>query len=147
MTYWYPKMFGRMLNEGLGKLHFWLTFILFNMAMFPMFSLGLRGMPRRIYDYTQYSGLENLTGINQMMSMAAFCLFGVQLIFVLNFVWSLFKGKKAGENPWEATTLEWITPSPPPHGNFKGPLQVYCGPYEYSVPGAKRDWRLQTEKE
>ena len=146
VTFWYPKMFGRSLNEKLGKLHFWLTFILFNAVMFPMFGLGLRGMPRRIYDYTQYSGLADLEGINRMMSVAAFCLFATQLIFALNFVMSLSKGKKAGENPWEATTLEWLTPSPPPHGNFTRPLQVTCGPYEYSVPGMRRDWRMQTEE-
>ncbi len=146
ITFWYPKMFGRQLNDRLGQLHFWLTFLFFNAVMFPMFVLGLGGMPRRIYDYTQYSGLVHFAGLNRMMSIAAFCLMGSQLIFVLNFFWSMFRGKKAGENPWESTTLEWGTPSPPPHGNFTSPQTVYCGPYEYSVPGMKRDWRMQTEK-
>ena len=146
ITFWYPKMFGRKLNDGLGQIHFWLTFIFFNVVMFPMFVLGLGGMPRRIYDYTQYAGLAHFQHLNQVMSIAAFCLFGSQMIFVINFFWSLFAGKKAGENPWEATTLEWITPSPPPHGNFSEPVTVYCGPYEYSVPGMKKDWQLQTEK-
>ncbi len=146
ITFWYPKMFGRMMNERLGRIHFWLTFVLFNAVMFPMFSLGLAGMPRRIYDYTQYAGLANLAGLNRMMSVAAFALFASQLLFVINFLGSLLRGRKAGENPWEATTLEWIVPSPPPHGNFTQPVTVRRGPYEYSVPGAKKDWTLQTEK-
>ncbi len=145
ITYWYPKMFGRMMNERWGKIHFWFTFVFFNAVMFPMFSLGLSGMPRRIYDYTQYAGLANLAGLNRMMSVAAFCLFLGQLIFAVNFLVSLFRGKKAGDNPWASTTLEWIVPSPPPHGNFAKTPQVVCGPYEYSVPGMSRDWRLQTE--
>ena len=146
ITFWFPKMFGRKMNDLLGKIHFWLTFIFFNMVMFPMFVLGLGGMPRRIYDYTQYAGLAHFKDLNQIMSIAAFCLMASQFIFMVNFFWSLIRGEKAGENPWEATTLEWITPSPPPHGNFTGPVTVYCGPYEYSVPGMKKDWQLQTEK-
>jgi len=146
ITFWFPKMFGRMLSERLGKIHFWLTFILFNAVMFPMFVLGLGGMPRRIYDYTQYAGLVHFTGLNRVMSLAAFGLMAMQFLFAFNFFWSMFRGKKAGDNPWEATTLEWTVPSPPPHGNFSGPVTVHCGPYEYSVPGAKRDFTLQTEK-
>ena len=146
ITFWYPKMFGRMLNDRLGKIHFWLTFILFNAVMFPMFILGLGGMPRRIYDYTQYAGLAHFAGLNKTMSLAAFGLGLVQLLFMFNFFWSMFRGRKAGDNPWEATTLEWGVPSPPPHGNFPAPVTVQCGPYEYSVPGAKRDWTMQTEK-
>ncbi len=146
IIYWFPKMFGRAMNERLGKIHFWLSFLLFNAVMFPMFILGLGGMPRRIYDYTQYPALANLVGLNRMMSVAAFCLFASQLLFVYNFFSSLFRGKRVNENPWEATTLEWTVPSPPPHGNFATTPTVHCGPYEYSVPGARRDWQLQTEK-
>ncbi len=146
ITFWFPKMFGRMMNERWGKIHFWLSFILFNLVMFPMFHLGLGGMPRRIYDYTQYTGLVHFAGLNRMKSIAAFILFAGQLIFVINFFFALFRGKKAGENPWEATTLEWITPSPPPHGNFAKTPVVHAGPYEYSVPGMKRDWQMQTER-
>ena len=146
ITFWFPKMFGRMLNERLGKIHFWLTFVLFNGVMFPMFTLGLGGMPRRIYDYTQYAGLVHFAKLNQAMSICAFLLITAQLIFMVNFFWSLFCGKKAGDNPWESTTLEWETSSPPPHGNFERTPVVTCGPYEYSVPGMKRDWRPQTEK-
>ena len=145
ITFWFPKMFGRMLNEALGKLHAALTFLLFNAVMFPMFLLGVAGMPRRIYDYTQYSHLAHVGGLNRMMSVAAFCLLAVQLLFVVNFFWSLFRGKRAGENPWDATTLEWSAPSPPPHGNFPKPPTVYRGPYEYSVPGRRTDFWPQHE--
>ncbi|MBI3333227.1 MAG: cbb3-type cytochrome c oxidase subunit I [Candidatus Omnitrophica bacterium] len=147
ITFWFPKMFGRRMNEPWGKIHFWLTFLFFNCVMFPMFSLGLGGMPRRIYDYTQYPGLVHFAGLNRMMSMAAFCLMASQLLFAFNFLYSLFRGKKAGENPWEATTLEWETPSPPPHGNFAKTPVVLRGPYEFSVPGRERDWQLQTEED
>jgi cytochrome c oxidase subunit 1 len=146
ITFWFPKMFGRMMGERLGKVHFWLSFLLFNAVKFPMFVLGIGGMPRRIYDYTQYAGLVQYASLNRMMSMAAFALVASQLLFAFNFLWSLFRGKKAGDNPWEATTLEWTVPSPPPHGNFEAPVTVRCGPYEYSVPGAKKDWTMQTEK-
>jgi cytochrome c oxidase subunit 1 len=145
ITYWFPKMFGRMLNERLGKIHFVLTFIFFNAVMFPMFVLGLGGMPRRIYDYTQYAGLAHFVDLNRLMSIAAFCLMASQLVFVWNFFFSLFRGKPAGDNPWQATTLEWLTSSPPPHGNFPKIPSVRCGPYEYSVPGMKQDWCPQTE--
>ena len=145
ITFWFPKMFGRMLNEALGKLHAALTFLLFNAVMFPMFLLGVAGMPRRIYDYTQYSHLAHVGGLNRMMSVAAFCLLAVQLLFVVNFFWSLFRGKRAGENPWDATTLEWSAPSPPPHGNFLKAPAVYRGPYEYSVPGRRTDFWPQHE--
>jgi len=143
ITFWFPKMFGRLLNEPLGKLHFALTFVFFNAVMFPMFILGVAGMPRRIYDYTQYAHLAHVGGLNRMMSVAAFCLGAVQLLFIANFFWSLFRGRPAGENPWRANTLEWATPSPPPHGNFVTTPTVYHGPYEYSVPGRADDWLPQ----
>ena len=143
ITYWYPKMFGRMMSEWMGTLHAILTFVFFNAVMFPMFILGIGGMPRRIYDYTQYAHLANVGGLNRMMSVSAFILLAVQMLFIVNFFWSLWKGKKAGENPWQATTLEWTTPSPPPHGNFVTTPTVYHGPYEYSVPGRKTDWLPQ----
>ncbi len=145
ITFWFPKMFGRMMSERLGKLHFILTFIFFNGVMFPMFNLGLAGMPRRIYDYTQYGHLAHLGPLNQFMSISAFLLGVSQLIFVVNFFRSIARGRPAGNNPWESTTLEWTTTSPPPHGNFAKTPTVYCGPYEYSVPGKPRDWCPQTE--
>ena len=145
ITFWFPKMFGRMLNETLCKVHFLLTVIFFNAVMFPMFILGVAGMPRRIYDYTQYAHLAHVGGLNRMMSVSAFILFAAQLLFIVNFFWSLFRGKPAGANPWEANTLEWMTSSPPPHGNFATTPTVYHGPYEYSVPGRPKDWLPQTE--
>ncbi|MBI4341930.1 MAG: cbb3-type cytochrome c oxidase subunit I, partial [Candidatus Omnitrophica bacterium] len=143
ITFWFPKMFGRMLHEGLGKIHFALTFIFFNAVMFPMFNLGIAGMPRRIYDYTQYAHLAHVGGLNRMMSVAAFCLGVAQLLFMANFFWSLFRGTRSGDNPWQANTLEWATSSPPPHGNFTTTPTVYHGPYEYSVPGRADDWLPQ----
>ncbi len=139
--YWFPKMFGRMMNETLGKLHFWLTFVTYYLTFFPMHFLGLRGMMRRIYDPTQYDLFKPLQPINELISISAFVLGAAQLIFVFNFVWSIFRGKKADRNPWRANTLEWTTESPAPHGNWRGPLPVvYRGPYEYSVPGAVEDY-------
>ena len=146
ITYWFPKMFGRMMSESLGKIHAVLTFLFFNGVMFPMFLLGIAGMPRRIYDYTQYAHLAHVGPINRMMSVSAFLLLASQTIFAVNFLWSLFKGKPAPANPWESTTLEWSTSSPPPHGNFATTPTVYHGPYEYSVPGRKTDWLPQHQQ-
>ena len=146
LTYWFPKMFGRMMSERVGKLHLLLTLIFFNGVMFPMFLLGINGMPRRIYDWSQYAHLAHLGPLNRLMSLSAFLLFASQLLFIGNFFWSLFKGKQAPANPWEATTLEWTAaPSPPPHGNFERTPHVYHGPYEYSVPGSSQDWLPQNQ--
>jgi len=146
ITFWYPKMFGRLMNDTWGKIHAVLTFVLFNCVMFPMFILGVGGMPRRIYDWSQYAHLQRFGPLNRMISVSAFCLGLVQIIFAVNFLWSLFKGRNAGNNPWESTTLEWATTSPPPHGNFEHTPTVYHGPYEYSVPGLKTDWLPQHQK-
>ncbi|HEX6938333.1 MAG TPA: cbb3-type cytochrome c oxidase subunit I [Longimicrobiales bacterium] len=143
INYWFPKMFGRMMNETLGKIHFALTFIFFNLTFFPMHKLGVGGMMRRIYDPTQYEYLQPLQDTNTMISMWAFALFATQAIFAFNFIWSLFRGKKAPENPWNANTLEWTAPSPPPHGNFAETPVVYRGPYEYSSPGSDEDYLPQ----
>lgn len=143
ITYWYPKMFGRMMNERVNKVHFALTFILFNLVFFPMHNLGNAGMMRRIYDYTGYPFLEGLQGLNQFISIGAFALFAAQLIYAGNFVWSLFRGEKAKRNPWNANSLEWSAPSPPPHGNFAETPRVYRGPYEYSSPESDEDFLPQ----
>jgi cytochrome c oxidase subunit 1 len=151
--YWYPKAAGRMLNETLGRIHFWLSLIFINGIFFPMFLQGMLGMHRRWYDGgATYEGISHgvafgKTGIewNHFMSISAFLLGLTQLIFIFNFFWSMFAGRKAGRNPWDSTTLEWDTPTPPPHGNFDHPIAVYRGPYEYSVPGADKDFSPQSE--
>ncbi len=132
--FWYPKMFGRMLNEKLGKVHFWLSFLSFNGVFFPMHILGIGGMMRRIYDYTQYPHLVRFQGMNAFMTVCAFILGFSTLIFIFNFFWSMFKGKVADINPWHSNTLEWTVAYPVPHGNFAEMPHVFRGPYEYSAP-------------
>jgi cytochrome c oxidase subunit 1 len=141
--YWFPKMFGRMMNEKLGKIHFVLTYIFFNGAFFPMHFLGVGGHMRRIYNPTQYEFLQPMQHWNVFITISALILGASQLFFLFNFVWSLFAGKKAERNPWQANTLEWSAPTPPPHGNFEVQPVVYRGPYEYSSPEVKEDWLPQ----
>ncbi len=143
--HWFPKMFGRMMNERLGKIHFWLTFVGIYATFFPMHFAGFAGMMRRIYETQLYQHLQSLGPLNAFISLAAFGLGAAQLIFAYNFVMSLRWGPRAERNPWRATTLEWETPSPPPHGNF-GPTEprVYRWAYDYSVPGAADDYVPQT---
>jgi len=143
--YWFPKMFGRMMHEGLGKLHFWLTFIGVYAIFVPFHIQGMVGHPRRYAEAIQYDFLKSLEPVTMFITIAAFATAAAQLIFLVNFFWSMFKGKKAEVNPWEATTLEWTIPSPPPHDNFAGKMpEVYRGPYEYSVPGEPEDYVMQT---
>ncbi|HKV40319.1 MAG TPA: cbb3-type cytochrome c oxidase subunit I, partial [Blastocatellia bacterium] len=157
--YWGPKMWGRMMSEKLGKIHFWCTFIGVNGIFIPMHIMGLMGAPRRYaFHYNPiplangtHEGLQYLAGmepITRFISYAAFFTAAAQLIFFFNLIYTLFKGPKAPANPWEATTLEWTIPSPPPHDNFGGhePI-VHRGPYEYSVPGAATDFCMQTDAE
>ena len=144
--YWFPKMFGRMMNETLGKLHFWPTFIAFNCTFFPMHILGVGGHMRRIYNPMQYDFLHPLQPINVFITISAICLGLAQILFAINFFWSMFAGKQATENPWNANTLEWTAPSPPPHGNFGELPTVYRGPYEYSSPEVEEDWLPQTRR-
>jgi len=144
ITFWFPKMFGRMMSEPLGKVHFVLTFIFYNLVFFPMHNLGLKGMMRRIYDFTQYEFLQPLQPMNQFITLFAFALISTQVLFVINFFWSIFKGEKAGNNPWNSNTLEWTVPSPPPHGNFAEMPTVFRGPYEYSSPESDDDFLPQT---
>jgi cytochrome c oxidase subunit I len=145
-TFWFPKMFGRMMNDTLGKAHFWLTFVTYYGTFFPMHYLGFAGNSRRLYDPYQYEFLKHLQPINQFITISAFILGASQILFFINFFWSAFKGPKAGDNPWNANGLEWSTPSPPPHGNWPGEIpQVYRWPYDYSVPGAPTDHVMQTD--
>jgi cytochrome c oxidase subunit 1 len=142
--FWFPKMFGRMLSEPLGKLHFWLTLVFFNVTFFPLHHIGLAGMVRRIANPLQYEALVPYQWINVLSTVGTFCLVAAQLVFALNVVWSLVAGRRAPTNPWEANTLEWAAPSPPPHGNWGAVLPtVYCGPYEYSVPETREDYLPQ----
>jgi cytochrome c oxidase subunit 1 len=138
--FWYPKMFGRRMSERWGKVHFGLTFLFYNLTFFPMHILGIGGEMRRIYDPTVYDFLRPLQPINVFITVSAFLLGLSQLVFAANFIGSLFKGERAGPNPWRDTGLEWTAPSPPPHGNFAATPTVYHGPYEYSVPGMAEDF-------
>lgn len=141
--FWFPKWFGRHMNDALGKVHFWTTLICMNGIFFPMFIQGLAGVQRRLYDPTAQLHNVSTQGMNVVSSTFAWLLFLAQLPFIWNFFYSIFKGRKAESNPWEATTLDWACPSPPPHGNFDKPPKCYRGPYEYSVPGKKTDWSPQ----
>ena len=146
--FWFPKMFGRMMHEGLGKFHFWITFVGVYAIFVPFHAMGLLGMPRRYAQFTEYEFLKHAPPLVMFVTIAAIVTVSVQAVFYFNLVWSVFKGKKAGENPWEATTLEWTTASPPPHDNFAGVVPtVYRGPYEFSVPGAPKDFIMQNEPE
>jgi cytochrome c oxidase subunit I len=130
--YWFPKMTGRMYNERLGKLHFWLTFVGFNATFFPMHYLGIQGMPRRVSDYA-----PRFADINFFISIASFFLGASTLVFLYNMIVSWARGEPAPGNPWRALTIEWQVSSPPPIFNFDEVPQVVGGPYEYGVPGAR----------
>jgi cytochrome c oxidase subunit I len=130
--HWFPKMTGRMYDERLGRLHFWLTFIGFNLTFMPMHWLGLQGMPRRVADYD-----PRFADVNFVISIGAFILGASTLVFVYNVIVSWARGPLAPANPWRAMTLEWQVSSPPPIFNFDEPPQVVGGPYEYGVPGAR----------
>jgi cytochrome c oxidase subunit 1 len=146
ITFWYPKMFGRMMNNTLGYIHFFLTFIFFNGTFFAMHILGMGGMPRRVADYmSNYVTFAHFQPMNEFISICAFGLGIAQIFFVINFIGSWIWGKKAPQNPWECNTLEWVAaPSPPPHGNFPKVPVVHHGPYEYSSPLVEEDWLPQT---
>jgi len=145
--HWYPKITGRRMSEVLGKIHFFISFIAMNGIFMPMLIQGLGGVSRRLYDPNQYAHGVPMQPLNIFISICAAVLAIGQLPFVINFFGSMFWGKKVNDNPWEATTLEWATPTPPPHGNFETLPQVYRGPYEYSAPGQKTDFWPQHMKE
>ena len=142
--YWYPKATGRVMNEVLGKIHFWGSIIAINFVFMPMFITGLAGVNRRLYDGGMtYAHGQEVMEWNAVMSYGAWALGFFQIFFIFNFFWSIRNGKQVDDNPWQSTTLEWQTPSPPPHGNFTTPPEVHRGPYEYSVPGASSDFVMQ----
>jgi cytochrome c oxidase subunit 1 len=141
--HWFPKVTGRMLNETLGKLHFWVTFVGAYAIFFPMFLMGILGVPRRYFDFNALQYLPPQTSaLNIAITVAALAVGAAQLIFLGNLIWSALWGKRAEANPWGATTLEWQTPTtPPPHGNWGAQTPtVYRWAYDYSVPGAERDF-------
>lgn len=147
--YWFPKATGRKMNEALGHLHFWPTLIAMNFVFFPMLIQGLLGVNRRLYDGgATYLFAHNVLYWNVVMSWAAWVLALAQLPFIFNFLYSIFKGQKVeSDNPWESTTLEWATPTPPGHGNFDKPIVVYRDPYSYSLEGAPKDYSPQDQKD
>ena len=158
--YWFPKMTGRRMNEFWGRVHFWGSLIFMNLIFMPMFAQGMAGMSRRMSDGGATYSLANpdnaditvgalgdtIMGLNVSISAAAWAMLVVQLPFIVNLFWSVKHGEKVkSDNPWQATTLEWETPTPPPHGNFTKEVKVYRDPYEYSVPGAKEDFTPQAQ--
>jgi cytochrome c oxidase subunit 1 len=158
--FWFPKMTGRMMNEFWGRVHFWLSLLFMNLVFQPMFAQGMAGIHRRMWDggATYAAATDPATGevmvgipaailgLNKFITHAAVGLALAQIPFIINFFWSIRHGRKAtSDNPWDSTTLDWQTPTPPPHGNFAAQPQVYRGPYEYSVPGAARDFLPQSE--
>lgn len=143
--HWYPKMFGRMLDEKLGYIHFWLTFVGVYLVFFPMHYIGIAGFPRRYYSFTNFDAFSSFGDLNMFVTVAAIITFGAQFLFVFNFFYSMWRGKKAPANPWGSNTLEWTTPRNPGHGNWPGKIPtVYRWPYDYSKPGAEDDFIPQT---
>jgi cytochrome c oxidase subunit 1 len=156
--FWYPKMTGRKMNETLGQIHFWTSLIFMNLVFMPMFVQGMKGMLRRMADGGANYSAAMVPGaidalpayvmeLHQWIFVAAVCLGIAQIPFIINVFWSMNHGEKVGDNPWEATTIDWQTPTPPPHGNFADPVHAYRGPYEYSVPGHATDFTPQSEPE
>ncbi|MEZ5317496.1 MAG: cbb3-type cytochrome c oxidase subunit I [Vicinamibacterales bacterium] len=142
--YWFPKVTGRRLHDGLGRVHFWLSLVGMNGIFLPMLIQGLAGVNRRLYDAGRtYAAFQGLEGTFVLQAWAAGLLAVAQLVFVANFLWSLRRGARVSDNPWEATTLEWQTTSPPPAENFVTLPVVRRGPYDYSPPGGPADFQPQ----
>jgi cytochrome c oxidase subunit I len=143
--HWFPKMFGRMMDAKLGYIHFWLTFTGVYLVFFPMHYIGIAGFPRRYYSWTNFEFANMYTDLNMFVSVAAIITFAAQFIFIFNFFYSMYRGRKATLNPWRSNTLEWTTPLHPGHGNWPGEIPtVYRWPYDYSKPGAAEDFIPQT---
>jgi cytochrome c oxidase subunit 1 len=143
--HWFPKMFLRMMSKKLGYLHFWLTFVCAYGVFFPMHFLGLAGVPRRYYTNSNFPMFDNLVDINEIVTVFAILGALAQVVFLFNFFYSIFRGEKAPQNPWNSNTLEWTTPMANIHGNWPGPLPVvHRWAYDYSKPGAERDFIPQT---
>lgn len=142
--HWFPKMFGRYLNNTMAYIHFWITLIGAYLIFWPMHYEGMAGMPRRYYDYSSWESFKQFNELNHFISVVVIVVFAAQLMFVFNFFYSIFKGRKVTTtNPWSATTLEWTTPINPGHGNWVGEIpEVYRWPYDYSKNG--KDFIPQT---
>jgi cytochrome c oxidase subunit 1 len=143
--FWFPKMFGRMMNDNWGKVHFLFTFLFLNGTFYPMHILGMVGFPRRLADPYHYGTFSHLQTLNQIMTWCAIAMVATQAIFIVNFFYSIFFGPKCGRNPWHSNTLEWQAPSPPGHGNFDFQPVIYRGPYEYGSPEVDTDYYPQTQ--
>lgn len=143
--HWFPKMFGRMMDSTLGHIHFWATFIGVYLVFFPLHYIGIAGFPRRYYSFTNFDAFSLFSDLNAFVSVAAILTFVAQFIFLFNFFYSIFRGRKAPANPWNSNTMEWTTPRVPGHGNWPGEIpKIYRWPYDYSKPGAKADFIPQT---
>ena len=139
--HWFPKMFGRMMDARLGYIHFWMSFVGIYSVFFPMHYIGIAGFPRRYYSFTNFDAFNSYTDLNALITIAAFITMAAQFIFLFNFFYSIFRGRKAPQNPWRSNTLEWTAPINPEHGNWPGEIPtVYRWPYDYSKPGAKEDF-------
>ena len=143
--HWFPKMFGRMMNKNLGYIHFWVTAVCAYGVFFPMHFIGLAGLPRRYYTNTAFPLFDDLADVNVLITLFALVGDAFQILFLWNFFYSIFKGKRAPQNPWRANTLEWTTPVEHIHGNWPGEIpEVYRWPYDYSKPGHDEDFVMQT---
>ena len=139
--HWYPKFFGRMMDRRLAYLHFWITFIGIYLIFIPLHFIGIAGFPRRYYSFTSFDAFGSFADLNTLVTIAAIVTFAAQFIFLFNFFYSMFFGRKASANPWQSNTLEWTTPALPGHGNWPGDIpNVHRWPYDYSKPGAKEDF-------
>jgi len=139
--HWFPKMFGRMMDNKLGYIHFWVSFVGIYLIFFPMHYIGIAGFPRRYYSFTNFDAFSTFVDLNAFVSIAAIVTFAAQFLFLFNFFYSIYRGKKATPNPWHSNTLEWTTPVNPGHGNWPGEIpEVHRWPYDYSKPGAKEDF-------
>ena len=139
--HWFPKMFGRMMDDRLGYIHFWFTFVGIYLVFFPLHYIGIAGFPRRYYSFTSFDAFSSFTDLNSFVTIAAVFTFFAQFIFLFNFFYSIFRGKLAPANPWKSNTLEWTTPRFPGHGNWVGAIpKVFRWAYDYSKPGAPDDF-------
>ena len=143
--HWYPILFGKMMNKNLGYIHFWVTAISAYGVFFPMHFIGMAGLPRRYYTNSNFPLFDDLADTNQIITMFALMGAAVQLVFLYNFIYNIFYGKKAPQNPWKSTTLEWTASQKHIHGNWQGKIpEVHRWPYDYSKPGADEDFIPQT---